>query len=78
MKQSSIVIKLVASSHKEVKSRHFAIKYATNFLFCYSGPMMQGFRVINALASSSLYKLAIKPYITGPLYKKLGHLWHTL
>ena len=47
---------LVTSCHKDVKSRYFALKYATDSLVCYKGlVMMQGFHVIEALASSSLY-----------------------
>ena len=42
--------------HKETKLQHFASKNATHSLiFFYNGPTMQDFRVIQALASYSLF-----------------------
>ena len=72
MKQSTIVIKLVASCHKKVKSRYFAIKCAINSLVCYNGPMMQGFRVIKVLESSGRYN-SLSLASLGH-YNKLKHL----
>ena len=56
MKQSRIVIKLLTSCYKKVKSRHFSLMYATiTFaLVWYNGPVVQGLKVTKALASSDL------------------------
>ena len=69
----NVIIKLVASSYKNVKSRYFAKKYATKSLVCYNSPMMQGFRATKPSQARAF--IAPKPCITG-LYNKQGHLWH--